>query len=135
MKKYLIYLFLSQRHRLDRSMKRKLFIIAGVGGFVLLLGLGATAFVGVKAAGYVMGLFTSQNQIGSAAVGLKTEGQKILGQATSPGCLAEIQNHMRLDPWLNRPISESTSKLGKACFGMKPSTENETGGNYDQGHI
>lgn len=137
MKKQLVYWLMSQRHSIDRGLKKKLMIGAAVvGGFILIGGIIAT-YIGIKATSYLVSKAPTQEQISVLATDIKNHGQAVISGTVQKDCLSELQAHMNLSIWISKPINESAARISKACFNQQSTNEPETtkGAENDQNNI
>lgn len=137
MKKQIFYWLMSQRHNIDRRLKKKLLIGLGVVGALVIVGGVILTYVGYKATTYLISNAPTQDQISVMASDLKNQSQKVLEGTIQKNCLSQLQAHLNLGVWLSRPISENTAKISSACFGQTDvkETNNIEGAKNDENYI
>lgn len=137
MKKQIFYWLMSQRHNIDRRLKKKLLIGLGVVGALVIVGGVILTYVGYKTTTYLISKAPTQDQISVMASDLKNQSQKVLDVSIQKNCLSELQAHLNLGVWLSRPISENTAKISSACFGQAEvkETNNIEGAKNDENYI
>lgn len=107
---------MSQRHGMDRAMKKK--IIIGLGFFAILIfvGLGILTYLSVKTASFLIAKVPPQEQVISMTQSISEKGKSLVAQVTPVNCWLTFQSYLNLNIWLTKPLSENTDNLIKACL-------------------
>ena len=129
MKNQILKTILYQFLNMNKSLKKKLLIGAGILGVFILLIVGFTAYLGFKATSYLVTQVSNQPQVTNMVGQVATQGQQALTSVTSQGCLQQLQAHLNVNVWIQNSMTENTNKILSACLGQaQPEKNQEWGG-------
>lgn len=116
MKKMILMWLMSQRHGMDRNLKKKIIIGLGIFAAFIFIGLGMLTYLGVKTAGLLIAKVPPQEQVVTMTQTISEKGKSLVAQVTPVNCWLTFQSYLNLNVWLTQPFSENTDKLIKACL-------------------
>lgn len=117
MKALIINWLMSQGHKIDHKLKKKLIIGFGVVVSLVFIGGVFLTYIGYKTTTYLISKVPSQEQLSGISVEIQNQSQKLLNGAIPENCLSQIQAHVNLNVWLTQPIAHNAAKISEACFG------------------
>lgn len=126
MKKHMVFYLIHRFARLDKRLKTKIFVIAGLFGFVFLFMIGLITYVAFQAGGYVIDQFQAQTQKVESLKVDSTFPTQALAQVheleknlKSSSCVETLSGLLALEPWLKVPLSETFKTVQTSCLGTK----------------
>lgn len=116
MKKKILMWLMSQRHGMDRAMKKKIIIGLGIFGAFIFIGLGLLTYLGIKTANFLIAKVPPQEQVMTMTQTISEKGKSLVAQVTPVNCWLTFQSYLNLNVWLTQPFSENTDSIIKACL-------------------
>lgn len=124
---------MSQRHGMDRNLKKKIIIGLGVFAAFIFIGLGMLTYLGVKTAGLLIAKIPPQEQVVSMTQSISEKGKSLVAQVTPVNCWLTFQSYLNLNIWLTKPLSENTDNLIKACLSAPQPEQKSNKNNMEEG--
>jgi hypothetical protein len=139
MKRDVIKMLLNREGNVDNNVKKKILIGLGILAFLGVCAIGVIGYVGVKAAGYLISIAPSKEQVGTLTQQLGEQGNVLLTTTKVASCLDVVQSHMNLNAWLIRPMSVNVANIYGTCIGNQATepaqNEEKKGEEHDQSNF
>lgn len=128
MKKHMMFYLLSRFTKLDRKVKTRIFVVAGLFGFIALFLVGLAGYVAFQAGGYAINQIQAQTEniqidknLPTQALAQAQEQVQNIGQTvTSANCVETLTGLLNPDSWLRVPLAETFKTVQTSCLGAAP---------------
>lgn len=127
MKKEIVLVLLSKWKSVDQKLKKKIYIVLGLGSLLVAGVVILTTVLVFKMGGY---LFQQAKNLDLPAAVPVSVQSVLQGQINLPPnvqtCWGTLQNLLAFEPWLERPLAHTFEKVKTSCFfNMVPASKSE----------